>query len=264
MAGAQRRLVDVELVGIHRALHDGFAKAVRRGNEDDVAEARVRIEREHDAARADIGANHVLYAGGQRHLCVVEALVHAIGDGAIVEQRREHFVHALEHRVAPAHVEERFLLTGERCVRQVFCRGRRAHRDGDIAPAAHALERFEDLALSRGGNGVARIHWRMRAPALASVSTSSTSSVVERLRDARGEAIVLQEVTIGLRRGREAIRHVDAGVREMADHLAERGVLAADGLDVVSAELGEGNGVALMTTRMSISEVPALDPAPVR
>ena len=80
--------------------------------------------------------------------CVVrEALVHAIGDGAIVEQRGEHFVHALEQRIAAAHVEERFLLAGERRVRQILGGGRGAHRDGDVAPAAHALERFEDLAL---------------------------------------------------------------------------------------------------------------------
>ena len=33
-------------------------------------------------------------------MIVREALVHAIGDRAIVEQRREHFVHALEQRIA--------------------------------------------------------------------------------------------------------------------------------------------------------------------
>ena len=32
---------------------------------------------------------------------VVEALVHAIGDRAVVEQRREHLVHALSSDVAP-------------------------------------------------------------------------------------------------------------------------------------------------------------------
>ena len=147
VAGTQRGLVDVELVRIHRALHDGLAEPVGSGDEDDVAEAGVRVEREHDAARAEIGAHHVLDARRQRDLVVREALMHAIGDRAIVEQRGEHFVHALEQRVAAAHVEERFLLTGERCVRQVLGRRRGAHGDGDVAPAAHALEGFEDLAL---------------------------------------------------------------------------------------------------------------------
>ena len=73
--------------------------------------------------------------------CVVlEALVHAIGDRAIVEERGEHFVDALEQRIAAAHVEERFLLAGERGVRQILGGRRGAHGDGDLAPAAHALE----------------------------------------------------------------------------------------------------------------------------
>ena len=167
----------------------------------------VRVEREHDAARAEIGAHHVLHARRQRDLVVLEALVHAIGDRAIVEQRGEHFVHALEQRVATAHVEERFLLAGERCVRQVLGRRRRAHRDGDLAPAAHALERFEDLALElrrerRGQDPLAD----PRADARERLDVVDVERR-ELLRDARGEALVLQEVAIGLRGGREAVGH---------------------------------------------------------
>ena len=46
----ERGLVDVELVRIDRALHDRLAETVGGGDEDDVAEARLGIEREHDAA----------------------------------------------------------------------------------------------------------------------------------------------------------------------------------------------------------------------
>ena len=87
-SGAQRGLVDVELIGIDRALHDGLAEAVGGRDEDDVAETRVGVEREHHAAGAEIAPHHVLHAGRQRDLVVSEALMHAIGDGAIVEQRR--------------------------------------------------------------------------------------------------------------------------------------------------------------------------------
>ena len=48
---------------------------------------------------AEIAAHHVLDAGRQRDLVVIEALVHAVGDRAVVEQRGEHLVHALDHRV---------------------------------------------------------------------------------------------------------------------------------------------------------------------
>ena len=42
LAPLEHRLVDVELVGVDRALHHHFAQAVGRGDEDDVAEARIR------------------------------------------------------------------------------------------------------------------------------------------------------------------------------------------------------------------------------
>ena len=213
---------------------------------------------------AKVGAHHVLDAGRQRDLIVSEALVHAIGDGAIVEQRGEHFVHALQQRIAAAHVEERFLLAGERGIRQIFGGRGGAYRDGNVAPAAHALERFEDLALEprrerRGQDPLADL----RADARERFDVID----VERrqlLGDALGETFVLQEVPIGLRRGRKAAGHVDAGLREVADHLAERGVLAADSLDVVPAELLEGNGVGAQVDALSISEVLLLIPAPVR
>ena len=70
----------------------------------------------------------------KRHLRVIEALVHAIGDRAVVEQRGEHLVHGLDHVLGAAHVEQRLLLTRERRLRQVLGGRRRAHGDGDFAP----------------------------------------------------------------------------------------------------------------------------------
>ena len=148
--------VDVELVRIHGALHDRLAETVRGRDEDDVAEARVGVEREHHTACAEIGAHHVLHAGRQRDQVVIEALVHAISNRAIVEQRREHLVHALQQRIAAAHVEERFLLAGEGRFGQIFGSRRGAHRDRDLASGAHALERFEDLLLERAAGTASR------------------------------------------------------------------------------------------------------------
>ena len=56
-----------------------------------------------------------------------KALVHAVGNGAVVVQRREHLLHGLEHIVDADHVQEGFLLTSKRRVRQVFRRGRGTH-----------------------------------------------------------------------------------------------------------------------------------------
>ena len=137
--GAQRRLVDVELIGVDGALHHRFAQAIGGSDEHHVAKAGFRVEREHDARCAQIAAHHVLHADRQRHCAVIEFVVHAIGYGAIVEQRGVHFVHGLEQMLLAAHVEESFLLAGEGGLRQIFggCRG--AHRDRELGAVARRL-----------------------------------------------------------------------------------------------------------------------------
>ena len=91
--------------------------------------------------------------------------MHAIRDRAVVEQRRKHLVHGLQHRCLAAHVEERFLLAGERRFRQILRRGRGAHRDRDLAAVAHrcAARRAPPFRYA-GGKGVARIQLADRAP----------------------------------------------------------------------------------------------------
>jgi hypothetical protein len=42
------------------------------------------------------------------------------------------------------------------------------------------------------------------------------------------EIIVIEKIPERLRRRGESARHLDAHVRQLADHLAERGILAAD------------------------------------
>ncbi len=179
----------------------------------------------------------------KRDLFVREALVHAIRDRAIVEQRSEHFVDALEQRIAAAHIEKRFLLTGERCVRQVFRRCGGAHGDGDVASPAHALEGFENLGFQvrregRGQNPVADLR-ADRGELLHIVDVQR----LQRSCDAIRESFMLQKVAIRLRSRRESRRHDDAERRQVADHLAERGILAADRLDVVTAKFLERDRV---------------------
>src|SRR5690606_28702217 len=53
------------------------------------------------------------------------------------------------------------------------------------------------------------------------------------------EAVRLQEPPIGVRRGGEAGRHLDAPAAQRTHHLAERGVLAADACDVRSRQILE-------------------------
>ena len=86
-------LVEIELVRVHRALHDGLAQAVRSRDENDLIEARFRVQREHDARGPDVAADHALDAGGQGHGFVREALVDPIGDRPIVVEAGKYFTY---------------------------------------------------------------------------------------------------------------------------------------------------------------------------
>ena len=62
--------------------------------------------------------------------------------------------------------------------------------------------------------------------------------------DASCEALVGEERAVGVGGRGEATGHGDVECGEVGDHLAERGILAADRRDVVAAEFGEWNGAA--------------------
>jgi hypothetical protein len=129
IAGAERRLVHVELVGIDRALHDVFAEPVDPGDEHHVAETRLGVQREHDAARGAVGPRHLHHADGEADLEVIEAVVDAIGDRAVGEDRGEAAAASVEQCIRTAHVEKTFMLPGEARRRQVLSGRRAAHGD---------------------------------------------------------------------------------------------------------------------------------------
>src|ERR1700733_11786172 len=85
VARAQCGLVYVELIRIDRALYHRLAEAIGCGDEDDVAKAGLGVEREHDAAGAEVAAYHELHAGGQCYLGMRKTVVHAVGDRAVIE-----------------------------------------------------------------------------------------------------------------------------------------------------------------------------------
>src|SRR5450631_1576161 len=60
----KRRLKDHEFVRIERPLHDVFPESVGSTDQDDVAEAGLGIEREHNATRRKVGAHHFHDANG--------------------------------------------------------------------------------------------------------------------------------------------------------------------------------------------------------
>ena len=146
------RLVDIELVGIDLALHDVLAEPIGTGDEHHVAKAGFGIEREDDAARRQIGADHLHHADRQSDLEMVEAVVDAVDDGAVGEDRGEAAPARLEQIVFAAHIEKALMLSGKTRGRQVFGGRRAAHRDRDIGAAfgfERSIRRSDLLAQAR-------------------------------------------------------------------------------------------------------------------
>jgi hypothetical protein len=246
-AGVERGLVDVELVRVHRALHDHLAQAVAGGDEHHVAEAGFGIEGEQHAGGANVGTHHQLHAGGQEHVFVPEAVVHAVGDGAVVVQAGEHFLDLAHHVVGAGHVEEGFLLAGETCVGQILGGGGGAHGDGDVGCACIRTQ------LRVGGAEVGlqfRLQRRIDHPAAdlgAGGGERGDVLHVERgqlVVDARVQRVVGDEGLECVGGGGEAAGHRDAQPGQLADHLAKRAILAAHLGDVGQAQVVQPEDVA--------------------
>ncbi len=183
-------------------------------------------------------------AGRQGHQLVVEALVHAVGDGAVVEQRSEHFLGRADHVIDAADVEEGFLLAGERGVRQVFSGSRGTHGNGHVVVVG-------------GHFGEGRTDFRIQAwrefgfhDPLANLRAGLGQGIdvvnvqrVERGVNAVVQPTLLEKVTVRLSRSGKAARHRHAGTGEVTDHLAQGCVLAPHMLHIMDAELIEGNYV---------------------
>ena len=125
-------LVNIEFIGVHSALNNGFTQAVACRDEDHLIKTAFGIEREHHASGALVRAAHALNTGGQGHFRVIKTLVHAVADGAVVIEGSKHFAHAAQHLVDAHHVQVGFLLAGKRSIRQVFCGRRRTNGHADF------------------------------------------------------------------------------------------------------------------------------------
>jgi hypothetical protein len=136
-------------------------------------------------------------------------------------------------------VEEGLLLAGEARVGQVFGGRTAAHRDGHRMLAARELP----VGGADGVGGVvgeAAAEDRIADRQPGDLEGRLTRVVaLERGGDPVGERVRVDERPEGGARRGEAAGHAHALRPEFADHLAERGVLAADLGDVDESDLGE-------------------------
>ena len=256
---AQGGLVDVELVRVDRALDHHLAQAVAGGDEDHVAEAGLGVQGEQHARGAHVRAHHQLHAGGQEHVLVLEAVVHPIGDGAVVVEAGEDFLDLEDDVVLAGDVEEGLLLPGKGRVREILGGGRGAHGDRHVAAAVLRGELAVGLAdlpvqfrLQRGFDHPA---------ADLAAGTGQRIDVLDvqagqAIEDALVQVVVGDEVLERLRGGREPARNRHAQPREVADHLAEGGVLAAHAGKIVQAQLVQPEDVLLQDGISGECQVP--------
>ena len=238
---AQARLIHVELIGVHRALHHALPQPVGRRDEHGLVEAGFGVDGEQHSAGPEVGAHHLLHAGAERHRGVLEGVVDAVGDRPVVVQGGEHLADRGEHRIDAAHVEEGLLLARERRIGEVLCGGRGAHREGGLLAAARGelLVGGADVRLELRGERLLDDHLPDHAARLGERAGVLGVELLQLSVDALGETGRAEELAIGVRGGREAVRDLHPQAAEVRDHLSERGVLAADLVEVGHAELGE-------------------------
>jgi hypothetical protein len=170
-----------------------------------------------------------------------EAVVLAIGDRPIGEQRGEAALDRGEQLRLAANIEEGLELTREARLRQILGGGAAADRDVRIL----ALELRRHVAIG-ARDRVRERPWKVAtrdqlADRLADrVQVAAVVlELAELVRDLLAQLVGVDELPIGRGGGREAAWNADVRLPQAADHLAERGVLAADLLAVLPAEVGK-------------------------
>ncbi len=241
VALAVGRLVHVELVGVDSALHDVLAQPPGRGDEDEVGVAALGVDSEDHAAAGQVAAHHLLHADRQVDPEVVEALVAAVADRAVGEQRGLTAPHGIDQHLLAAHVEVGVVLAGEAGGRQVLGGGRAAHRDAEIL-AELRLERAPgraQLLLDRRRHRSAVDDLsRARAGPRQGVGVALVEPVEQRVQFGP-DAGSVERVAVGLRGDGKAVGHAHAQPRQALEHLAERGILAADQRQVGERQLAQ-------------------------
>jgi len=243
--------MNIEFVRIDVSLDDILPEPPGCSDKYHVAKPGFGIEREDDTARREVGANHLHHPDRQRHLEVVEAVVDAVDDSAIGEDRGNAASTCVDHLGFAMHVQKAVVLTGEAGGRQVFGSRRAADRDsharstfllecliglGDAGAEIRVARRLVD-DLSRGGGPLGQQRHVVvveirKKPAQFAPSTGAG-----------------QHIAVGRSRQCKAVRNPHPLRGECRIELPERRVLAADLGDIPQPEVTEPADVAFCRQR---------------
>ena len=149
--------------------------------------------------------------------------------------------------IQSAHIQEGLLLSGKRCVREVFgcCRGTNGNRD--VATVRHRLPGGFDVGHEAIGQ------CRLCNPSADhAAGTGQCVDVVDiqRLQQRMnpvGQAVSPEEFPVRRRRGRETAGNVNAQAAQVGYHFAKGCIFTADCVDITHAELIQPDDVRLQT-----------------
>lgn len=109
----KQRLENLVLIGVHSALDDILAKPPGRIDYHEFLEARLGVDREHDARTTKVGPHHFLDTDRQGDLQMIKAFDFAIADCPVREERGVAAPAGVEKRRLASHIEECFVLAGK-------------------------------------------------------------------------------------------------------------------------------------------------------
>jgi len=144
---------------------------------------------------------------------VVEALVHAVSDGAVVVEGSEDQADVVQHIPGAGDVEVGLLLAGEGGVGQILGSRRRADRNGGRTSVYRHLFVSADHGPFQGFRKFCLHHPLADGAARLGQGRHVTHvELFEQRVDALRQPVVLQKVAEGLGGGGEAVRHAHTGL----------------------------------------------------
>ena len=176
---------------------------------------------------------------------VVEAVIDAIDDRPVGEERREAPPARAQERVGAVHAEERLLLTGEARLGQILGRRAGADRDRDLLSVG-ATQRGVGLpngSLELDGPDGGFDDRTDRRARLGQRGDVAAVDAVQEPGDAVTNTVGVQDRGVGIGGDREAVGHAQSRARQLAMQLAQRGGLAADQRHVIQRDVAEPSDV---------------------
>ena len=156
-------------------------------------------------------------------------MVHAIGDRPVIKQGGKHLLHRGTNLLQTHHVQESFLLAGERGIRKILGGGGGTHRDSHLIVTGLKLGIgfFQGVIQNFRKRGVDYPLANLGANPRQFVNVVDIQGI-QGFVNAVFQAVGGQEFTVSMSSGSETARDGNTSIGEITDHFTEGGILASN------------------------------------